>query len=449
MSLAIRDQVSDQIVRADFPEKLAPLFDSVRYKILYGGRGGCKSWGIARYLLIAGSKRPLRILCARELQKSIKDSVHRLLSDQIISMGLSSFYTILKNSITGKNGTEFFFEGLRHNSAQIKSYEGIDKVWVEEAVFVSKSSWNFLIPTIRKEGSEILVSYNPELEEDETHQRFVINPPTNSVVVEMSWRDNPWFTAELRQEMEDLKERDYQDYLTVWEGQCRQAVEGAIYAEELRAAQKEGRITSVPYDRALPVHTFWDLGWADNTSIWFIQKVGFEFRVIDFYQNSRKKIQHYMQILQEKGYIYGTDHLPHDGKAQQLVGKSTQEYMENLGRNVTIVPAQNVTDGLNATRTMFEVCWFDREKCADGLQALRRYRFEINPDTGRESKVPLHDINSHAADAFKTFGTAPDVMWDVLVEKAGYGTSNKVVSEFDPHADRSEHVNDGRGRAVM
>ena len=148
--------------QAEFPEKLSCLFEKARYKVLWGGRGGAKSWGVARALLIQGAAKQLRILCARELQTSIRDSVHKLLSDQIAELGLTSFYQITQNSIKGANGTEFFFAGLRSNVTQIKSFEGVDICWVEEAQTVSRASWNVLVPTIRKEESEIWVTFNPD-----------------------------------------------------------------------------------------------------------------------------------------------------------------------------------------------------------------------------------------------------------------------------------------------
>ena len=165
-------------VWADFPDKLNVLFNPVecRYRILYGGRGGAKSWGIARALLIKGAKTALRVLCAREFMTSMKDSVHKLLCDQIIELGLISFYEITQASIRGKNGTEFSFVGLKNNTANVKSFEGVDICWVEEAQTVSSRSWNILIPTIRKQDSEIWVSFNPELESDDTYQRFVAYP---------------------------------------------------------------------------------------------------------------------------------------------------------------------------------------------------------------------------------------------------------------------------------
>ena len=166
-----------QLPKFEFPESLQCLFRPSRYKVLYGGRGGAKSWGIARALLWLGTRNPLRILCAREFQSSIKDSVHRLLSDQVARMGFSDFYRIEQAAIYGLNGTEFGFEGIRHNTNKIKSYEGANIAWVEEAVNVSKTSWEVLIPTIRTENSEIWISFNPELESDETYKRFVINPP--------------------------------------------------------------------------------------------------------------------------------------------------------------------------------------------------------------------------------------------------------------------------------
>jgi phage terminase large subunit len=141
-----QQQTIDQaIAKAEFPVKLQGLFKKSRYKVCWGGRGGAKSWGIARALLIKGAKSPIRILCAREYQTSIKDSVHKLLCDQIEALGLLGFYEITQNSIRGRNGTEFAFIGLKNNPTNIKSFEGVDICWVEEAQTVSRFSWNILI----------------------------------------------------------------------------------------------------------------------------------------------------------------------------------------------------------------------------------------------------------------------------------------------------------------
>jgi phage terminase large subunit len=395
----------------EIPEKFDCLFNPKRYKVFYGGRGGAKSWAFARALLTIGVSRPIRVLCARELQKSIKDSVHQVLSDQIKTLGLEAHYEILQTEIRGTNGTRFSFAGLKHNATEIKSHEGADICWVEEAEAVSATSWKVLIPTIRKPGSEIWVSFNPSLETDETYQRFVVTPPKESMVEKVNWRDNPWFPDVLKMEMEELRERKYDEYLHVWEGHCRQNLEGAVYADEMRAALEEERITHVPVDNTISVDTFWDLGWADFTSIWFVQKVGFEYRVIDFHQDNMKSINHYVQVLQNKGYAYGKDFLPHDAKAHQVAtGKSVEEVMRSLGRKTVVLPRASIEDGIRAVRDIFSQCVFDEGKCSDGLQALRHYRYDVDPDTGMfNSKKPLHDQYSHAADGFRQFamGTKP------------------------------------------
>lgn len=388
----------------NFPAKLQFLFEPHRYKVLYGGRGGAKSWGVARALLIQGAAKPLRILCAREFQTSIKESVHHLLESQIRELNLESFYDIQKASITGANGTEFVFTGLHNNTSGIKSFEGIDRAWVEEAQTVSKNSWKDLVPTIRKSGSEIWLTFNPSLESDETYQRFVVKPPTDAVVKKVNWWDNFWFNDVLNQERLDDLRRDPDEYRNIWEGECLSALKGAVYAKEIRQAEDENRIGSVPYDALKPVKTFWDLGWADKTSIWFAQSVGQELRLIDYYSNSQQPLSHYIKVMQDKGYIYDTDWLPHDGKAKSLQsGRSVEEIMYSLGRKVHITPNLSLADGINAARTVFNRCYFDKEKCADGLQSLRHYRYDVDPETGQLSRKPLHDEHSHAADAFRYF----------------------------------------------
>lgn len=394
---------------AQFPEKLDFLFEPHRYKIAHGGRGGAKSWGFARALLILGVQKPLRILCARETQKSIADSVHKLLSDQIQELGFQDRYTVLKTTIVGTNGTEFIFAGIKQNVGNMKSYEGCDICWVEEAATVSKNSWNVLIPTIRKEGSEIWISFNPELESDDTYQRFIVKPPAGAKIVRINWRDNPWFPPVLRAEMEALKLKDEADYDHVYEGACKQVVEGAIYRAEIMAAESEGRLTRIPYDAQHPVHTFWDLGFGDNTSIWFAQSMPFEFRIIDHLSGSLQALSYYLKKMQERPYVYGMHWLPWDGEAKELgSGRSIQEQMQAVfGRDkVRCAKRLSVADGIAAVRAIFGRCWFDRERCADGIQSLRHYRYERDENLGSFKRDPLHDWSSHDADAFRTLAVA-------------------------------------------
>jgi len=392
-----------QNLTVELPETIVSvLFKPARYKVLYGGRGSAKSWSVARALLIKGVERPLRILCAREFQNSIQDSVHALLADQIRGLGLEAHYEIQRSRIVGANGTTFGFEGLRHNIASIKSYEGADICWVEEAQTVSKESWDILIPTIRRPDSEIWVTFNPELDTDDTWQRFVISPPAGALVAKVNWSDNPWFPEVLAAEREHLKTRDPDGYLTVWEGHCRQTLDGAIYAAEIRSATEGDRITSVPYDKSRPVEVYFDLGWADYTSAWFGQWIGQEFHLIDYMQGHLKPWSEYLADMQRRGYVYRTVWLPHDAQAKELgTGKSIEDQTRAAGYRVQVVPGLSVLDGINAARELFNRCWFDAAKCHEGLQCLRRYRWDKDEQNGGFKRRPLHDEYSHGADAFR------------------------------------------------
>ena len=408
----------------EFPLKLQCLFEPSRYKVLYGGRGGAKSWGIARALLVIGSTKPTRVLCAREFQTSIKDSVHKLLCDQIQSMGLGEFYEITDRTIRGKNGTEFNFVGLKNNVANVKSYEGVDICWIEEAQSVSKRSYDVLIPTIRKEKSEIWISFNPELETDETYKRWVSNPPDNAKVVKIGWQDNPWFPEVLKDEKDALKGRDPEAYQTVWEGMCRLTVDGAVFAKEMQMAEINNQITNVPYDPIKPVYTIWDLGWADSTAIWFVQFIGMEIRVLRYIEDSQKTISYYLAEIQKFGYVYDTHYLPHDAASRNLgTGKSIEEIVRATGMNVRVLDRVPIADSINAARTIFPRCYFDRQNTTDGLQCLRHYRYEVDPDTKQFSRTPLHDQYSHGADAFRMLGLMVQEPRKPVKKKATYDYS--------------------------
>jgi len=400
------NEVSQALAKAEFPLKLQCLFEKSRYKVLYGGRGGAKSWGVARALLILAAKNTTRVLCAREFMTSMRDSVHKLLSDQIIALGLLGFYEITQNSIRGRNGSEFSFVGLKNNVANVKSYEGMDICWVEEAQTVSRMSWDVLIPTVRKQDSEIWITFNPELETDETYQRFVLNKPPNALVQKVNWSDNPWFPDTLKDEKDSLKYRDPQAYNVVWEGLCRQTVDGAVFAKEIQMAELDERITRVNYDATKPVHAIFDLGWSDATAIWFLQFVGMETRLIRYTEGNQTTMSDYLAKMQTYGYVYDTLWLPHDAENKTLAGngRSIEEIVKAAGYKTKIIPRTPIMDSINAARTIFRNCWFDRDNCHDGLQCLRHYRYDVDPETKQFSKTPVHDQYSHGADAFRYIG---------------------------------------------
>ena len=384
------------------PQKLESIWQPKRYKVMHGGRGGGKSWTVAGVLLAMASERPLRVLCAREIQKSIKQSVHQLLTDQIARLGLWAFFEVLETEIRGINGSLFLFAGLQsHTVDSIKSFEGCDIVWVEEAHGVSKKSWDVLIPTIRKEGSEIWLTLNPDMESDETYQRFIASPSPDTWVAQINWRDNPWFPLVLDEERKKAKRSMLaDDYAHIWEGKARRVAEGAIYRHEMESLYLEQRARDVPYDPTLPVHTVWDLGWNDAMSIAMVQRGPQDVRIIDYIEDSHRTLDWYVAQLEKRPYRWGTDYLPHDGKTKNFqTGKSTEQLLREMGRrNVVSQPrGQDVEEGIKALRMLFPRLYIDQTKCARLLECLKRYQRRIHAVTG-EPMEPLHDAYSHGAD---------------------------------------------------
>ena len=220
-------------INFELPEKLLFLLaEKKRYKVTYGGRGSSKSWSIGGCLIIKALEKKCRILCTRQLQTSIAQSVHKLLSDTINRLGVENRFEITQNTIRCDNGSEFYFKGIQNNINEIKSIEGIDYCWVEEAQSVSQQSWDVLIPTIRAEGSEIWVSFNPDREEDATYQMFVANKRDDCTSVLVNYTDNPFFPETLRKEMEYCKEVDYGKYEHVWLGKTVINTEAQVYHDK-------------------------------------------------------------------------------------------------------------------------------------------------------------------------------------------------------------------------
>jgi phage terminase large subunit len=395
----------------EVPEKLLFLFSPARYKVAHGGRGGAKSWAFARALLAQGFANPLRVLCAREIMNSIADSVHRLLSDQVEAMGLSDFYDVQQTTIKGRNGTEFLFAGLRQQDVhKIKSFEGVDRCWVEEAQAVSDRSWTILTPTIRKSGSEIWVSFNPELDTDPTYQRFVVDPPESAVVCQVNWSDNPWFPHELELERAELQKRDPDAYENVWEGKCKSVVDGAIYKNEIEAMHLDRRFCQVPRDPALPVHTVWDLGWNDAMVVLMVQRVASSVRIIDMIEDSHRSLDSYVADIKGRNWIWGRDFIPHDGASKDFkTTKSTEQLLRGMGRRVQVLPRDNVEEGIKAARLMFPRVYFDNPKALRLVDCLKRYRRVIHAATN-EPRLPVHDEYSHSADAFRYLAMCVDQM---------------------------------------
>ena len=389
-------------VRAPFHRIFEVLDEPHRYKVCYGGRGGGRSWAYARALLIDAWRNPLRILCTREIQRSVKDSVYQLLCDQIKLMGLEAHYTIKNDEILGDNGSKFIFAGLRQQEIlNLKSMESIDRVWCEEAQNISERSWQVLIPTIRKPGSEIWITFNPGMVTDPTWMRFVENPPPDTVLIQASYHNNPWFPEELEAERLHCKKYDKENYENIWEGKPRETVSGAIYHREVVEAIESKRIRPCPPDPILKTHCVLDLGWNDQTSIIFVQRQGSEIRIIDYLEDSHRTLDDYAAEIKNKRYNLGTIYLPHDGAAKNLqTGMSPKDILIRMGFSVQVIPQTNVELGIKAARMIFRQVYFDEKKCARLLECLKRYRRNI-PTTTDEPATPVHDQYSHGADAFR------------------------------------------------
>lgn len=410
----------EKIVCLKLPKKLSFLLDMHPYKIAWGGRGSLKSWSFARALLTLGVAQPLRILCAREVQKSLSQSVHQLLKDQIEALNYGDLYDVTENAIRGtRQDTLFRFAGLSDQTAEsIKSYESYDVAWVEEAQSVRKRSWQILLPTIfRNAGAEIWASFNPNLDTDEVWERFILNPPSGAVVVEMNWRDAVscgWFTPE----MDRLRNYDLihskLEYPTIWEGRPRTVVAGAIYATEITDLLAEGRSRPIPYDPRLPVHRVWDLGWADSMAVIMVQKPHpSALNVVNYIEDNQLTYANMIAAMDRLNYKWGTDWLPHDAEQHHPTsGTNAKKVLQSLGCKVQIIPRSDSEARIRAARMMFPRIFMDSSKrdvpperpdrllgagCL--LDRLRRYKRNIPATTG-EPASPTHDASSHGSDAF-------------------------------------------------
>jgi len=398
------------------PEAFQEIFEPYRMKCWWGGRGAAKSESVGRYLLAEGTTESMNIVCGREYQSSIRDSVYSMLEYLIEDMELQDYYEVLQSEIRGKkNKTLISFVGLKRNINNIKSMHNVRKFWGEEAHSFSQRSLDIIFPTIRAEGSELIFTMNPELEDDPAYQYLIANPPPNSLVRKVNYTENPFFPEVLRVEMEHMKKKEPDKYRNIWLGECLAAVEGAIFAKDLEKAvlptdqYPNGRITNVPYDKSKPVDIHYDLGRGDKTAMWFIQIIGYEIRLIDYYENNGEHFSHYIKYAQDSQYVLGNHYLPHDAEAETISAeKSVKRQAINAygSENVKIVKRiPKKAMAIEAARSIIDRCVWDKVRCADGLTCLRKYAHKVDPDTGRTSREPEHDTPwSHGSDAFMSIG---------------------------------------------
>ena len=393
-------------------EVFQPLLDPARYKGAWGGRGSGKSHFFAELLIAESIRTPgLRAVCIREVQKSLKQSSKRLIEDKLqgYNLGEHAGFKVFREYIETPGDGIIIFTGMQdHTADSIKSLEGFDRAWIEEAQSLSHRSLELLTPTMRKEGSEIWASWNPHRPTDAIDQLLRGDrTPTGSVVVNANWKHNPWISKVLVQEKDDCLTMNPERYAHVWEGEYATVLEGAYYAEHLNRAQLDGRIGFFGKDPLSKTYAVWDIGGtsgkSDATAIWAVQYIGEEIRLLDYYEAVGQPFESHVHWLRNRGYEDATMVLPHDGRKHDMVYKVTPEtYLQDAGFTVDTIPNQGagaVLSRIEAARRMFPSCRFHEDNTKGGREALGWYH-EKRDEVRGIGLGPEHDWASHGADAF-------------------------------------------------
>jgi phage terminase large subunit len=399
--------------------KTAPVFEKLlqpaRYKAAYGGRGSGKSHFFAGLAVEdAATIKGTRIVCIREVQKTLKESAKRLIEDKIRQCGLEgegeNRFRIYEDRIVTPGDGVIIFMGMNNTTAEsIKSLEGYSRAWVEEAQTLSQRSLDLLRPTIREKKSQIWFSWNPTRRSDPVDDLFRVHKPVHvvSAVVSTSWRDNPWWNKTLEDERLDCLANQADQYDHIWEGAYQSITSGAYYAASLTAARGSGRIGRFYPDPLMQYRCFWDIGGtgakADHTVIWVAQFLGREINVLDYYEVQGQPLAAHVAWLRRQGYDDALQILPHDGAHHDKVyAVSYQSALEQAGFTVEVIPNQGraaASIRIEAARRLFPRIRINEEPCAPGIDALGAYHSKRD-EKRMVDLGPEHDWASHAADAF-------------------------------------------------
>lgn len=350
------------------------------------------------------------IVCGREFQNSLDDSSLAEVKAAIASEEwLAEHFDCGDKYVRTKDGRiEYAFTGLRHNLPSIKSKSRIRLLWVDEAEPVTETAWQVAIPSVREDGAEIWVTWNPERKASATNQRFRENPPAGSKIIEMNWRDNPWFPETLQKTRLEDKEKRPEQYDHIWEGDYATVVAGAYFAKSLSEAKAQGRIGRVAADPLMTIRAFWDIGGtgmkADATAIWIAQFIGREIRVLDYYEAQGQPLASHVEWLRSQGWGNAMCVLPHDGAANDRVYEvSFEGALQSAGFNVLTIPNQGSGAArmrIEAVRRLFPAIWFNADTTTAGREALGWYHEKQSDDHREIGLGPDHDWSSHGADAF-------------------------------------------------
>jgi phage terminase large subunit len=400
--------LSSRTLAIETAEVFEPLLQPARYKAAWGGRGSGKSHFFAGLVIEECLlNKGLRVVCIREVQKSLKESAKRLIEDKLIQFGLGEAdgFKVFEQQIKTPGDGLISFIGMQdHTSESVKSLEGYGRAWIEEAQAFSSRSLGLLRPTIRAEGSEIWASWNPTRKADPVDMMFRSNnPPTGSSICRANWSDNPWFPSVLEQERQDCLRLQPDQYDHIWEGGYATVLSGAYFAESIAKARSEGRIGRVARDPLMELRAFWDIGVKDATAIWVAQFVGREIRVLDHYEASGQPLSVHLQWLRDKGYDKALCVLPHDGaNVNAITAAQFSTHIEDAGFKTETIPNQGKGAALKRVETarrLFPAIWFNEATTQPGLDALGWYH-ERKDEARNIGLGPEHDWSSHSADAF-------------------------------------------------
>jgi phage terminase large subunit len=454
-----------------------PLDVPLRYKGAHGGRGSGKSHYFAEKLILAAYEAPIRWVCIREVQNTLRDSVHQLLIDKIQKFGLGGFFDPMQGEVRGANGSLIIHRGMQsYNAESIKSLEGYDGAWVEEAQSLSDVSWRLLRPTLRKEHSEIWCSWNPRYDTDAVDKFFRgPNKPKEAICVEANWNNNPWFPDVLRREKDADYAADPEMADHVWGGNYEIVSEGAYYARLLVHAERENRIGQFPYDPRRKVKTAWDIGVDDYTSVWFMQDDGVYATAIDYYETSNEGADDIVATCMPELFIppqgeerfvgwsrqealgdlgraepfkYDIHFLPHDIRMREW-GQGARSRVESLMalgvKNISKGVPAKPPDRIQAVRRILPFTRFnDTPRVQLGLKRLRRYRRKWN-DALQTYTTPEHDDASHGSDAFGEYAVNCGIVPPKAPEppkkvETRMPTLNELVKEHDRFSGRGSRI---------
>ena len=401
----------------EIPPKLIPVFSGeADVRGAYGGRGSAKTRTFAKMSAVKAyiwskSGREGIILCGREYMNSLDDSSLAEVKAAILSeTWLSEHFEIGEKYIRTKDGrVDYKFSGLDRNIESIKSKSRILLCWVDEAEQVTESAWQILIPTLREEDSELWVTWNPRRNGSPTDKRFRKTQDDLYKIVEMNWKENPWFPTKLQRERLRDKEQRPDSYGYIWEGEYESIVEGAYYASCLTKAKEENRIGKVKADPLLTKKLFTDIGGtgarADAFTFWGAQFIGKEVRVLDYYEQIGQPIAAHLGWMRENDYLpeNTTIYLPHDGANHDKVyNVSYETAFQDAGYEVVVIPNQGkgaAKARIEVSRRTFPQIWFNQPTTQAGIDAIGWYH-EKKDDTRSIGLGPEHDWSSHGADSF-------------------------------------------------